>query len=98
MTSISFSDVGMGPQGTVLLSTMLKSPKMIAAITSFDISRNPGIVAKLDEIGQAQQVDCNLTELKQLLDAIEQLEKLQNLNIGEIGTEEQEEEQEEGEV
>ena len=59
---------------------------MIAAITSFDISRNPGIAAKLDQYGQVQQADCNLTELKQLLDAIEQLEKLQNLNIGEIGT------------
>eukprot|EP01050_Picozoa_sp_SAG11_P012927 SAG11_NODE_1472_length_4841_cov_2.468157_5_plen_516_part_01 len=83
--SINFSDIGMGPKGAVMMSSMLRSERLTAAISSFDISDNKGILGELYSDGSLKEPDAHLAEFKQLLDAIGELQNLSSLNLAGIG-------------
>eukprot|EP01050_Picozoa_sp_SAG11_P011737 SAG11_NODE_1263_length_5356_cov_3.268404_1_plen_293_part_00 len=89
MSALNLSNLNLGPADAVLISSLMTSAfgkKAMAAISSFCISDNPGILsAKLTSDGKCEQPDGHLDEFKQLLDAIGELQNLSSLNLAGIG-------------
>eukprot|EP01052_Picozoa_sp_SAG31_P076768 SAG31_NODE_36068_length_316_cov_7.778802_1_plen_105_part_11 len=77
----------MGPKGAAVFGEMLTSgggEKLIAAMSSLNLSNNPGILGEL-AYGTLKTADAHIEQFKQIADAIGQLPNLTSLNLASIG-------------
>ena len=80
---LNLAEMNLGPVDMMVISALIQTG-LIARLTSLSVSGNPGMVATLCW-GDVEQVDANLTELKQFLDVVGLLDKLESLDLGNIG-------------
>eukprot|EP01052_Picozoa_sp_SAG31_P087221 SAG31_NODE_48208_length_197_cov_36.816327_1_plen_65_part_11 len=64
--------MNLGPTDMLLISVLIRTG-FIAAMTSLDLSNNPGILGELNVNGWLQTADAHVEEFKQLATAIGQL-------------------------